>query len=229
MNHHKKQQMRAMAPPPLWIEVHHLVENGRGQPAISPRLDPDQISDDEDEHEHEHGFRSRLPNNGSYIVPRLPFLKKKLTQKIIDENILLAKGKALEERRKNGLTQSTHSSSSETSSRYSIDTTRTPSERRAARLGKMNQRLSELSKLSNLALGICEYGEDKSPKGDDDDDDDDDVDDDDKPPNQEESACSYKDLNGVGLLQKKIIESRIQSREKRICDTNERLQLKKLS
>ena len=194
--------------------MHHLPENFRGQPAISPRLDMDQISDDEDEDEH--GFRSRLPNNSSYIVPRSPFLKKRLTQKTIDENIILSKRKALKERRNNGLTQSTHSSSSETSRRYSIDTTRTPSERRAARLGKMNQRLLELSKLTDLALGICENGKDVSPKGHDDD-----VDD--KPPNQEESACFYNDLNGVGLLQNKIMESRIKSSERRICNTNERL------
>jgi hypothetical protein len=214
--------MRQLIDPPLWIEVHHLPENdevndeqGRGQPTITPSSDTEPISDDEEEDPHEHGFRSRLPNDGSYTVSRPPFIKKRLTQKTIDENILLSKRKAaLAERGDSGLTQRTYSSSS--GSRYSTDTTRTPSER-AERLGKMKQRLSELSKLSKLAR----REECDDPKGHDDDDDLN------KSPNQE-SACAYYDLDGVGLSQKKIIDSRIKSREKRVRDMNERLKILRL-
>jgi hypothetical protein len=207
--------MRQSIDPPLWIEVHHLPENDEvdeqvhGQPTISPCCsDTELISDDEEDDEHELGFRSRL-------LPPSPFIKEKLTQKTIDENILLSKRKALEERRTSGLTQRTYSSSS--GSRYSTDTTRTPSER-AERLGKMNRRLSELSKLSNLALKVCDDQEDESLKGHDDD----------KSPNNQESSCAYYDLDGVRLLQKKIIDSRIKNRENRIRDMNERLTRLKL-
>jgi hypothetical protein len=195
--------------PPLLIEAHHnLPENdkvdeqgGRGPQPCCPDMEPISDDEEEDEEQQKHGFlRSRLR-------PSSPSIKKRPTQKAIDDNLLLSKRKSLLGERRNirsGLPKRTHSCPSLLSSgtsRYSTDTTmRTPS-KREEQIEKMNRRLSELSKLSNLAKGQC--------------------------PNQS-SSCIYYDLDGVGLSQKKITDSRIKNRENKIRDMNERLKGLKL-